>query len=630
MFKVSRHILLLAALLTLLLLAACQAQTVEVTRVVSEEVTRVVTETVLEEGQPIEVTRIVTEQVEVTPVAAEEEMADDLITYDSYSTTDIPTLDPQIGEDAVSINYIENLFVQLTNYELETAAIVPEAATDWEISEDGLTYTFNLRTDIPWVYHNPVTGETTQANRPILDEEGNVAEEVPGFVTANDFAYGIKRACDPNIGSYYSSVIAPLIAGCNEVLTSEDPANIPPEMFDAIGVTAPDESTLVIQLAFPASYFLSMTPMWTLTATPEWAIVEHGENWIEAGNIVTSGRYILDEWVHGVRRTLLRNDLTPEDLQGAGNIERVIANVVPDTSTGYALWLNGEVDISTLPNAEVEAHLEEFADETLQVPTLGVYYIAFRNTKAPFDDPLVRRAFSAAFDRATFVDVVLQGQGLPMIHFAPPGIFGAPPIDEVGLGFDPEFARAQLAEAGYPDCEGFPTVTLLGYSGQNTLDWIEYAQGQWSEHLGCSADVIQVEQQTFAELLDATAADVPDAEAPHMWTLGWGPDYADENNWVGDVLWCEAENRVRRDCNELDDLIIEARLEQDPAVREELYRQIEEGFFGPEGETPFFPIYLQIQYQATQSWMTQIPALFGGQQWYNWSIDQAAKQAGQP
>ncbi|HZD11661.1 MAG TPA: peptide ABC transporter substrate-binding protein [Candidatus Binatia bacterium] len=628
--KSKRPVFLIAALLVIILLAACQPQTVEVTRVVAEEVTRVVTETVVEEGQQVEVTRVVTEQVEVTRQVEPQEETSDLVTYDAYSTTDIPTLDPQTAEDVISINYIENLFVQLTNYELETAEIVPEAATDWEVSDDGLTYTFNIRTDIPWVNHNPITGETTQVNRPILDEEGNVTEEVPGFVTANDFVYGIKRACDPNIGSYYSSVIAPLISGCNEVLTSEDPANIPQEMIDAIGVSAPDESTLVIQLAFPASYFLSMTPMWTLTATPEWAIVDNGEQWIEAGNIVSSGRYVLDEWVHGVRRSILRNGMIPEDLHGAGNIDRVVANVVPDISTGYALWLNNEVDISALPNAEVAAHLEEFADETLQVPTLSVFYIAFRTTKPPFDDARVRRAFGAAFDRATFVDVVIQGQGLPMKHFAPPGIFGAPPIDEVGVGFDPEFARQQLADAGYPDCEGFPTVTLLGYSGQNTLDWIEYAQGQWEENLGCSSDVIQVEQQSFAELLDATAADAPDAEVPHMWTLGWGPDYADENNWVGDVLWCESDNRSKRACTELDDLIVEARLEQDADARTELYRQIEEGFFGPEGETPFFPIYLQIQYQATHSWMNQIPALFGGQQWYNWTIDQEAKQAAQP
>ncbi|MFW5942344.1 MAG: peptide ABC transporter substrate-binding protein [Chloroflexota bacterium] len=613
------------------LLAACQPETVEVTRVVEEEVTRVITETVVEEGESVEVTRIVTEEVEVeAEPEEEEEEGEDLVTYDAYDTSDIPTLDPQIGEDVTSINYIENLFVHLTNYDLETTEIVPEAATDWEVSEDGLTYTFNIRTDIPWVYHNPVTGETEQVNRPILDEEGEVTDEEPAFVTAEDFAYGIRRACDPNIGSYYSGVVAPLIAGCADVLNYEDPADIPQDLVDAIGVSAPDESTLEIQLEFPASYFLSMTPMWTLAAVPEWAIDEHGENWIEAGNIVTNGRFVLNEWVHGVRRTILRNPLMPEDMQGEGNVERLVVNVVPDTSTGYALWLNNEVDRSGIPDAELQAHLEEFADETIQVPDLAVFYIAFNHAKAPFDQVEVRRAFSAAFDRETFVQEVQQGQGLPMRHFAPPGIFGAPPIDEVGVGYDPEFAREQLAEAGYADCEGLPQVTLLGYTGQATLNWIEYAQAQWEENLGCSSDLIQIEQQPFAELLAATAADVPAAEAPHMWTLGWGPDYADENNWVGDVLWCGNEdNRMRRECTETDDMIVEAREEEDPDTRVELYTQVEENFFGSEGEMPFAPIYLRIAYVAMHEWVDHTEALFGGQQWYNTSIDWEAKQAAQ-
>lgn len=595
-------------------LAACTApgETIEVTRVVSSEVTRVVRETVVAPGEDVqvEVTRVVTETVEVI---------NEPITFDGFSTTDIPALDPQIATDAVGITYIENLFVQLTNYDLVTSEVVPEAATSWEISDDGLLYTFHLRTDIPWVYHNPITGETTQ----VVDEEGN-----PRFVTANDFAYGIRRACDPNIGSYYSSVIAPQIVGCEDVLNAEDPEAITEEMVAAIGVEAVDEATLTIELNFPASYFLSMTPMWTLAATPQWAIEEHGDVWTEAGNIVTNGRYVLNEWVHNVRRTLLRNPLMPEDMWGAGNIEKHVVSVVPDTSTGYALWLNNEVDASGIPDEELETHLSDYAEETIQVPDLTVFYIAFRTTKAPFDDVHVRRAFAAAFDSATFVAEVRQGQGLPMKHFAPSGIFGAPPIDEIGVGFDPEFAAAELEAAGYPNCEGFPQVTLLGYSGQATLNWIEYAQAQWEQHLGCGSDLIQIEQQAFAELLAATTPDVEDADAPHMWTLGWGPDYADENNWVGDVLWCEGTgNRTKRGCSEIDDLIVEAREETDPARRIELYAQIEEMFFGAEGEFPFFPIYVRIAFQGIHSWYDFTPALFGGNQWYNYSIDWDAKQA---
>ena len=545
----------------------------------------------------------------------EEPMDKGPVTSYGTSNTDIPTLDPQLGEDTVSILYIENLFVHLTNYDLDTAEVVPEAATDWTVSEDGMTYTFTIRTDIPWVNHNPVTMETTQE----VDADGN-----PRFVTAYDFEYGIKRACDPNVGAYYSSVIAPNVVGCEDVLYYEDPASIPAELVDAIGVTAVDDATLVVELPFPAAYFLSMTPMWVVAASPSWAIEEHGTDWIEAGNIVTNGRYVLQEWVHGVRRQVLRNPLMPADMQGDGNIERFIVNVVPDTTTGYALWLNGEVETSAIPDAELEAHLAEFGDETIQIPDLAVFYIAFRMTKEPFDNVHVRRAFSAAFDRVTFNETVRQGQGLPMKHFAPPGIFGAPAIDEVGVGYDPEYAAAQLAEGGYPNCEGFPQVSLLGYSGQATLNWIEFAQANWSENLGCSPDLITIEQQSFAELLATTKLD--DEEAPNMWTLGWGPDYADENNWVGDVLHCDnTSERIRRECNEIDDMIQQARQSTDPAERVQLYSDIEDAFFGPEGETPFAPLYVRIAFVAEHSWIERTPALFGGDQWYTWTIDQEAQ-----
>jgi ABC-type oligopeptide transport system substrate-binding subunit len=121
------------------------------------------------------------------PEAAEEEAAP-VLSY-GYSTTDIPTLDPQVGEDVVSINWIENIFVHLTNYDLVTSEVVPEAATEWDVSADGLTYTFTIRTDIPWVYHVP-GGETTQ----VTDEEGN-----PRFLVAGDFEYGMKRLAIPTL-----------------------------------------------------------------------------------------------------------------------------------------------------------------------------------------------------------------------------------------------------------------------------------------------------------------------------------------------------------------------------------------------------------------------------------------------
>jgi oligopeptide transport system substrate-binding protein len=526
-------------------------------------------------------------------------------------TSDLPGLDPQIAEDVTSINAIESVFVNLTNVDLNTSEIVPEAADSWEISEDGLTYTFHLRSDIPWVKFDAATGEVSQVE----------IDGAPRFVTADDFVYAVTRACSPGTGGYYSGVIAPQIKGCSAVLFEEDPSAV-------IGATAPDAQTLVIELEFPAAFFLTMTPMWVLAATPQWAVEEHGEAWTEAANIVSSGRFVLADWQHGVRREFRRNPLFPAALAGSGNIATIVTDVVPDDSTSYALWLNGELETATaIPDTELQAHLEQFPDETDQIADLAVFYIGFSYDKPPFDDARVRAAFSAAFDRETFVRDVRDGQGIPMRHFAPPGIFGAPPIDEVGVGYNPEWANEQLAAAGYPNCEGFPAVTLLSYSGPATLRWIEFAQANWAENLGCSPDLIAIEQVEFAELLTAASSDNPTEDRPHMFTLGWGPDYGDENNWVGDVLWCEIDTYEKRECNATDDLIVEAREERDPARRVELYAQIEEAFFGENGEFPFAPIFLRIQYQARHAWLTRTPALFGGQQYYNWSLDVDAREA---
>jgi oligopeptide transport system substrate-binding protein len=546
----------------------------------------------------------------------------DPVTLHTTSISEISTLDSQMANDARSIDLIENLFVTLTSRDPQSLEYVPEAATGWQVSEDGLVYTFELRTDIPWVRHGPETGETEQ----VLDEGGN-----PRYVTAYDFAYAIQRACDPNLGSYYSSVVAPLIKGCEDVLYAEDPAGIPPERVEAIGVDAPADDKLVIELAFPASYFESMTPMWTLAATPQWAIEEHGEAWIEPGKMVSNGRYVLHEWQRGVRSSLWRNPHLPQDLWGRGNVEQVVTSIVPDETTAYALWLDNEVDTAWIPELELEAHLEEFAGDVDQVPDLSVIYLGFALDKPPLDNVHVRRAFNAAFDRETFSQDVLQGQCLPMRHWAPPGIFGAPPIDEVGVGFDPEFAREQLSEAGYADCQGLPQISIMVGQGPLFLHEAEYAQAQWVEHLGCSPELIQIERLPLRDMMAAVRGSAE--TRPHMWLAGWGADYPDENNWVGDVIWCQSEASMAargRECTELDDLIVEARQEPDPQRRIALYRQIEEGFFGPEGEMPFIPICVRNFYTARHAWLDKgLEDPFVGEQWYNWTIDWEAKKAAQ-
>lgn len=536
------------------------------------------------------------------------------ITLYATDTSQISSLDPQRADDSVSIAAIENLFLGLTNYDpLNPGNITPELATSWSFNEDGTVWTFNLRTDVPWVRWDPVANEATEVRK----------------VTAKDVEYGFKRACDPRLAAYYSNMAKQIISGC-DVLFNTPAEEITPESYDVVEVTALDDATLQVNLQFSAGYFFGQTPMWIYRPVPREVIEEYGDNWIEPGNIVTNGPFVIDEWVRGVRRVYFRNPLYPADMFGPGNLERIVVTIVEDAGTIFALYQDNQVDSSGVPSAELQSVLRnpDYADQLRQTSDLAVFYFGFAINKAPFDNVNARRAFYASVDRNAFVQEVRQGRGAPMIHFTPPGMFGAPPINEVGVGYDPEFARAQIAEAGYPGCAGFPNVEFVTYQGAGT--WAEFLAASVERELGCDPNLFTIEQQEFSVLLETVDKNNPPEDRPNLWTLGWGPDYADANNWVNEVLYCEGQNDFTRPCSEVDDLIIEAAREPDPERRIELYYRIEEMLFGPEGVVPIIPLFMRIDYVLVKPWYTvpvETDGLFGGPHWDWRSIDQAAQLA---
>lgn len=535
----------------------------------------------------------------------------------------ISTLDPQVATDSVSIDFIENLFLGLTNVNAETTEIEAELATAWSYDADTYTWTFTIRDDVPWVHWDPVAGELTEVRK----------------VVAGDFVDGIRRACDPNNSSLYAEVVGSVIAGCSDVYGT-DPEDLTPEMFESIGVAAPDDTTLTITTDGPRGYFFSMTPMWVLRAVPQEVIDEFGggfnTEWTEPGNIVTNGPFVLDTWERGVQRILLRNTLLPEDLQGPGNVERVIDTVVEDGGTLYALYQDNQLDRAGVPSAELQNVLNdpELSQEVVQTIELVTFYFGFAFDKPPFDDVHARRAFSASVNRELFVSEVRQGRGVPMMHFTPPGMFGSVPINEVGIdgegiGYDPEYARSEIEAAGYPNCEGFPNIDVVTYQG--AADWAEFVQAEVENTLGCDPGIFSIEQQEFSVLLRTTSADTPTEERPNMWTLGWGPDYPDANNWVFDAgLACQSSNDFKRPCSEVDDLILEAQQETNPERRIELYREIEEMFFGYDGIFPVMPLFMRAGFAQLKPWLDfpiETDILFGGEHWDYVTIDQEMQLA---
>ena len=530
-------------------------------------------------------------ETEETAAPAEAATGDEVVIR--LSTTSEPTtLDPNLAEDYYSITPVEQMFLGLTNINNETAEIEPELAESWETSEDGLTWTFNLRDDVLWSDGQPVT--------------------------AQDVVYSVKRAVMPETASPYAYVLYIIknASAINQTAIPTDTYDI-----DTLGVEAVDEHTVQFTLEAPASYFLSISSMWTLRPVPSWAIEEFGDAWTDPANIVVNGAYKVTEWNPGESLTFVKNDgyVNAADVQ----IERVELAVITDQNTEVALYESGELDVAgegaaSLPVEEVTRIREDatLSAELHEGPRASTTYVGFTMTKAPFDNVLVRKAFSAAIDRETMVrDVV--GSGVPATQFAPPGIFGAPD-PEVGIGFDAEQAQAWLAEAGYPDGAGFPTVTYRYFA--NTLEeaLAQALQAMWKETLNVD---VEIEAQEFPVFLAGLRNDVPLEQMPEMWRLGWGADYPDENNWVYEVFHCtDSSNYPRAACTEADELAKQAALEPDQEVRKELYAQVETLMF--QEEVRVAPYYHRGYTILTKPYVQRAYPTFAPVNWDTWRIEQ--------
>jgi oligopeptide transport system substrate-binding protein len=549
---------------------------------------------------------------------------DEPITSYFTNPVNVSTLDPARAEDNLSVNWIENLFLGLSNNNpLNNFQIQPELATSFATT-DGKTWEFTLRTDVPWVRYNPRTGETERLRN----------------VVASDFEWAIKRACDPRLGSRYSAIIAGVIEGCNRVYGTA-PQDLSDEVVfgDTIRVKAEGDDKLTIVLQYPAPFFYSMTTLWTLRPVYREVVEEFGDNWTDPGTIVTNGPYMVAELIPDVRRVAVKNPFVPADIVGPGNIERIEVNNVRDANTTFSLYLNDQVDITGVPAAELESVRNDPELSQQIVPSFDstVSYIAFDHAKPPFNDPFFRRAVAAIFDREAYIQQIALGQGEPMYHFTPPGMLGAPPsLDDPGIGFNLEYAQAQLAQSAYPNCQGLPPISVA--TGQGGGDTFEFVKSAMQEYLGCNVSAFTIEELEFSILLEITAFNQPVQNRPHMWALAWGPDYPDANNWVGDVISCYKDNNFLRPCSEVDDLIEAAARELDPERRNQLYFEVESLLFGRQvdgkvtvdGEMPFIPLAMSSGFSLVKPWYSgpfATDGIIGGSHWDWRTIDVELQRA---
>ncbi len=339
------------------------------------------------------------------------------------------TLDPHRYNLRLEQTILGDLFEGLTTVDAH-GRIVPGAAERWETSDDGLTWTFHLRKDGRWSDGKPVT--------------------------AHDFVFSLRRLLNPATAASLAYFLYP-IAGAEAVNTGNDPPA-------ALGVQAGDDHTLEIRLAKPFPFLAERLFYPTGSPVPEHVVAEHGDDWVKAGNMVTNGAFVLDEWVPQGHVRLRRNPAWRDAKRM--QLEAVTYHPTSDRSAAYNRFLSGELDIiGDFPPGEIKRLQAERGDEAHLSPLLSIMYLVFNTTAKPFDDARVRRALALAVNRELITSRVLKSGELPSHSFVPPLVAdfasGVAPRTP-----DPATARDLLAAAGY-DEDNPLEITLRHIAGDD-------------------------------------------------------------------------------------------------------------------------------------------------------------------
>lgn len=564
-------------------------------------------------GEEVVVTRI----IEITPIpsppptpSAEEikPVALDI----SFILESAPSIDPQQPFTQDGLNLIENIFVGLTRFNHSTNQVDPALAREWEVTENGRVWTFFLRDDIYWVM-------------PIEDEEGNQTVEAVRPVTANDVVFAIQRACSqqPNTPDAFSLFI---IEGCEVVHSIAEPT---PADLEQIGVKALNNSTLQFSLTKPVAHFLTLTSLGNMRPLPKEIIETFGDNWQTDNDFdedvpfMTSGPF----FPHNTQlKTLQSNPLWPLSREDDANVDIVNVLYLDNPDDAFEIWQDRQLDIIDLSGINVNSLGERVQQRVRFVPGQTLHYIGFNFESGVFREAEIRRAFSAAIDRERLVEELFGTEAIGMRHLIPPGVVGASPVDQVGVGYSPDYARQQLAESGFRNCQLIPEITLLASSSDLSLQQAELVREMWVEELECNEDQIKIDQVQFGTLLANTRSEAGEVR-PDLWELAWASYYPDAQNWMGDLLHCqESENRPKRPCSTIDELIRQSNNTFDTSERISLYRELEHMLFGENGIMPIAPLYLRGESILVQGWLTHTPALFGGEQYDTYVIDEVEKE----
>jgi len=464
-----------------------------------------------------------------------------------YEPTD---LDPQLATGIAEGNVIAGLFEGLVTEDPRDLHPVPGVAERWEISPDGLTYTFFLRADARWSNGRPVT--------------------------AQDFVDSWQRILTPSLGAENAGLLHVLrgAEAFHRGLTKD---------FSRVGAAANGPRTLRVTLEHPAPSFLALLTQWAWSPVYLPAIAaggpvyERGNRWTRPGRIVGNGPFVLKSWAAD-RLIVLEKSATYWDAAQV-RLQAIHFYPIDSLDAEERAFRAGQLHLTdALPGAKVDTYRRD-APQFLRIdPYLGTYYYAFNVRRPYLGDARIRRALALAVDRRAIVEKILRGGQTPAAAFTPPGLAGYVPA--AGLATDFAEARRLLAEAGYPGGKGLPPFELLFNNSESHRLVAEAVQEMWRRELGVEVrlfnqelKVVQASRRSgdFQILRGDWIADYPDpASFLDVWRGGNG------NNFTG---WADPD---------YDALLFAAERTVDHAARVALWQKAEALLLGA---VPIIPLY---------------------------------------
>jgi len=488
--------------------------------------------------------------------------------------TEPATLDPNKAQSSDAIAVLSALQRGLVYFDKDLKVVPDLAAALPEISADAKTLTFTLKDGIKYSNGDPIV--------------------------AGDFVYSMKRLIDPRTAAPYSYVMAEVV-GANDLIAlgGADPAPSDADvekLLDKVGITAPDDKTLVINLTTPATYFTSVLALWINVPIQEKWITS--PNATEAANYVGSGPFILDTWNHNSQIILKPNP----NWTGAvkPTLTEIDMSMTTEPAQAQAAYEAGDLDMVLTPSEDVQRVKADatLGPQVVEIPQLAITYYDFNNgidpktlkpfaacadlKKCPTMNKDFRIALTQAIDKKAFIDATFAGVGQPANSFVMPGIPGYQE-DLDPYPFDLTAAKASmdkaLAAIGVSSAADLGKLKFGFNSGSGHEPRVAFLAEAWRQAFGLETEQIGSDFSVF--LQQRTAGEYQIARD------GWGADYPHANNQLG-LFVCGGGNNDVQYCNpDFDKLIAQAAAEPDQDKQVALYNQAQTLLMN---DAPFIPL----------------------------------------